>query len=316
MFDPLSENKPNPFLIHFPKQKDISAEEYLYIQEKLREIDIIPLLQKLYPKKGKYLNFKEFEGRCSVGINQKLINIEKDQIPIQKLEKVGSGGDYCIVSCAPYDDNRNILLEGLVQSLHKTGFNGYIYYRIGGYPNPTGKEIKYCGVPYAIKIFMVMEAKKLGFNKVLWLDSALWPIRDPLYFFKHIEKAGGVFQACPNTKGSKEFVFPKIRLLLKDLTGNDPCKSPFVIGGIFGINFKQKKCKRFIKEYLHLVKLGRPFLTASPDEFVFTCLLDKPEFKKCKKDFGKHIKFICSEHTYSNIDEAREQGFYFYHKIH
>lgn len=39
LFDPLSENKPNPFLIHFPKQKDISAEEYLYIQEKLREID-------------------------------------------------------------------------------------------------------------------------------------------------------------------------------------------------------------------------------------------------------------------------------------
>lgn len=316
-FNPLySKQKPNPFLIDFPKQKEISLEEYVYIQEKLREIDIIPLLKKLYPKTGEYLAFTEFKGRCSVGINQKLINIEKNQIPIQKLEKIGYGGRYCIVTCAPYDDNRNILLEGLVNQLHKTGFNGHIYYRIGGYPNPTGKEIKYCGVPYAIKMFMLMEANALGFNKVLWLDSALWPIRDPSIFFRQIEKTGAVFQACTNQKGSKAFVVPKIRKLLKNLTGSDPCKAPFVIGGIFGINFKQKKCKKFVKEYLQMVKLGRPFLTCSPDEFVFTVLLDKPEFKKCKKDFGRKIKFICSEETYSNIDEGIEEGFHFYHKIH
>lgn len=207
LFDPLSEHKTNPFLIDFPKQKDISLEEYLYIQEKLREIDIVPLLQKLYPNKGKYSEFTGFKDRCSVGINQKLINIEKDQIPFQKLEKIGAGGRYCIVSCAPYDDNRNILLEGLIKQLHQTGFNGYIYYRIGGYPNPTGREIKYCGVPYALKIFMMMEANSLGFNKVLWLDSALWPVNDPTLFFKNIEKTGAVFHSFPNPKKYKTIYF-------------------------------------------------------------------------------------------------------------
>lgn len=316
-FNPLySKQKPNPFLIDFPKQKEISLEEYVYIQEKLREIDIIPLLQKLYPKNKKYLEFNGFKYRCSVGINQKLINLEKNQIPVQKLEKIGTGGRYCIVSCAPYDDNRNILLEGLIQQLHKTGFNGYIYYRIGGYPNPTGKEIKYCGVPYALKIFMMMEANNLGFNKVLWLDSALFPLKDPSMFFKHIEKTGAVFHSFPNPKDTKEYIFPKTRKLLQALTGKDPCKSPYICAGIFGINFKKKKCKRFLKEYSHLVKLGRPFLSCFPEEFVFTCLLDKPEFKKCKKDFGKRIQFVCYEGHCLDIDEVVDKGFHFYHKIH
>lgn len=245
-----------------------------------------------------------------------MINLNKDQFPITKLEKVGAGGEYCIVSCAPYDDNRNILLEGLIDSLHKTGFNGYIYYRIGGYPNPTGKEIKYCGVPYAIKIFMMMEARQLGFNKILWIDSALWPIRDPSKFFKHIDKTGGVFYEYRGLGNRKKYIFPKTRLLLTSLTGKDPCKSPHIRAGVFGLNFKKKKCRKFLKEYLKMVKMGTPFLSYLPEEFVFSCLLDKPEFHKCRKEFEKCMNFLRYEESFPNIDESIEEGFYFYHKIH
>ena len=52
----------------------------------------------------------------------------------------------CIVSCAPYDGVRSVLLTSIPDALKRSGFNRYFYYRIGGFPNPTGKEIQYVGV--------------------------------------------------------------------------------------------------------------------------------------------------------------------------
>lgn len=249
----------NPFLIDFPDKKDITYEDYEEIQEKLQTIDISRLLHRLYstyPLKG--LSFESFVRRCTTGINQKLINREEDQFPIAKLEKIGKGGEWCIVSSAPYDNVRNIFLEGLVKQLHNINFDGYVYYRMGGYPNPTGKEIRYAGVPYAIKIFMMMEAKALGFNKVLWIDSALWPVKNIDIFFHYIDEYGAIFHLY-NKSVKSENIFLETRKKLQQLTGKDPCTSPHVWGAIFGLDFSKKKVKSLINEYMSLVEFGTPF---------------------------------------------------------
>ena len=316
MFDPFFEHKTNPFLIDFPYKKELSLEDYLYVQERLRKIDIKPVLKKLHCKTKNAQPLEEFIYRCSVGINQKLIDVEQNQLPLKKLEKIGNGGKYCIVSSAPYDNNRNILLEGLVEQLHSTGFNGYIYYRIGGYPNPTGKEIRYAGVPYAIKIFMMMEAYNLGFNKILWLDSSIYPLKDPSFFFKLIEKFGAIFHAHANIRANRKSIFYKTRKIIKAVTQKDPLKPVYIPAGIFGLDFSKKKCKKFLNNYLYLVRLGTPFLSCRPEEFVFTSLLDEKKFKNSKKDLGLICKFLCYEGDGISVNEAIDNGYYFINKIH
>lgn len=231
------------------------------------------------------------------------------------MEKLGNGGEWCIVSSAPYDNIRNVFLEGLIQQLHKINFNGYVYYRMGGYPNPTGNEIRYAGVPYTIKIFMMMEAKKLGFDKVLWLDSALWPVKNIDLFFHYIEEYGAIFHLYNKSVPSKD-IFLETRKKLKQLTGKDPCTSPHVWGAIFGLDFSKKEVKSLIKEYKFLVKIGTPFLSCCPEEAVLTCLLDKPSFKKAKKNFKLKIPFICLEESEPDIDCCAQKGFYFLLKQH
>lgn len=285
-------------------------------KKRLQNIDVSRLLHRLYsnyPLKG--LSFESFLKRCTTGINQKLINREKGQFPIANLEKIGKGGEWCIVSSAPYDNIRNIFLAGLVKQLHNIDFNGYVYYRMGGYPNPTGKEIRYAGVPYAIKIFMMMEAKALGFNKVLWLDSALWPVKNIDLFFHYIDEYGAVFHLYNKSVQSGD-IFLETRKKLRQLTGKDPCTSPHVWGAIFGLDFSKKKVKTLLKEYMSLVKLGTPFLSCCPEEAVLSCLLDKPDFKKVKKNFKLKIPFVCPEEMEPNIDQCAQKGFYFLLKKH
>jgi len=76
-------------------------------------------------------------------------------------------GDNCIVCCVPFNRIYPELVLSQVAALKETGFNGYYLYQIGGFPNPTGKEIRHVGVPHSFKIFMTLEAQRLGFSALL-----------------------------------------------------------------------------------------------------------------------------------------------------
>ena len=100
-----------------------------------------------------------FYFRCSRGAKQTLIG----ENPVKSLQKIGGGGDRCIVCHVSQDKDSFELLRSIPIHLEKTGFNGYFYSSIGGFPNPSGIELQYAGVPYAFKIFTMMEANILGF---------------------------------------------------------------------------------------------------------------------------------------------------------
>lgn len=86
------------------------------------------------------------------------------------IEKINNGSDLCVISlCTFHKDYPNLLREQ-IKSLKRTGFDGYHISFWGEFPNPSGKEIRYIGIPYAFKIFGVEYALKNGFKKILWVD--------------------------------------------------------------------------------------------------------------------------------------------------
>jgi len=307
----------NPFAIRFSStKKEVSNDDYLDIQRQLRRIDISPLIKNLYFLSSSQLSsYQDFLQRCSRGIHQILIDHEQGYYPTEKLEKIGEGGDCCIVSTAPFDGNRNILLQRIPEHLRAAGFNGYFYYRVGGFPNPTGKEIQYVGVPYSFKIFLMVEAQKLGFNKVLWIDAACYPLRDPAPLFEWIDRVG-IYYNYGNNEVSKFFILPQTRSLLSELAHADISQKIFSI--VFGLKMDTPSTQLLIEEYYKCAELGTPFLSCFPEEFVLSAILTKiknPEWIPADKHF-KWLSITADDDTPEKIQKAKHDGFFFYLQKH
>jgi hypothetical protein len=311
----------NPFKIDFPEKETITEEEYLEIESKLKKIDISPFLNEFYPENQprnilKPWSFSlaskdDFSRRISKALNQTLVD-KKGIPPIKKLVKINEGGENCIVCYASLNGKYENLIQGLPEALKRVGFNGYIFYMVGGFPNPTGKEIQYCGVPYCFKIFTLLEAEKLGFSKVLWIDAAFVPLKDPTPLFDWIDKKGAFLKTHDSFK---KYILPKTKGYLKSLTGVDVLSSRYISAQVIGFDLRRPLCKEFISKYYDLVKLGYPFFSCFPEEYVFTSIVgQKPsEWKE-----QPYEKLVFSEIKLKgrNPSWAKEKGYFFLQKAH
>lgn len=313
---------PSPYDFGIPPQKDLTHDDLLRIQEILqsKQAQLEILVKSLYPtdRRG-YATQNDYIGRCLRGVHQILIDPKKGWYPEVKLEKIGNGGDRCIVTCVPYLNKYPELAREKTEHLRKTGFNGYYFYMVGGYPNPTGREIQYVGVPYAMKIFAMLEAQKRGFQKVIWVDSAMMPLKDPSPLFEWLENNGAYIQGWRAPIAFCKYVLPDTRRLLKELTGTDVLKTYYINTTVFGLKMDTELARSFIDEYFNMLDLGTPFLSCFPEECVFMAIYGQPKYRKWKKKKLCHlIKYAEAgvDDTPESIEIAKKQGKVFYQLRH
>jgi hypothetical protein len=301
----------NPFMIDFPEKKELTNDDYIEIQKKIKAINIIPLLQELYVEDIGLTSFDDFKSRCTKALRQNLIDPEKNCFPQKKLIKIGRGGDSCIVNCCPYNLKYPELVNEIPQTLSDLGFNGYFYYLVGGCPNPTGKEVKYVGVPYSFKIFMMLEAQQIGFTKVLWLDSAILPLKDPTPIFAKIEQEGCflLHEIIPGY--DQRYILPKTRQLLKDLTGTDVVGGRHISTQVFGLKMDTEKTKKFVNAYYKMLELGTPFLSCYPEEFVYVSIFQQSEKDWPSQHLFSVLRFQGSQDIQSEAKILKETNLYF-----
>lgn len=302
----------NPFTINFPEKNIITNEDYINIQDQISKINIEPLLQELYRKDQELVSIDDFRSRCSRGITQTIIDPKNGLYPVNKLVKIGKGGDNCVVTFCSISGKYSDFVKSTAEALEKVGFNGYFYYQIGGFPNPTGKEIKYVGVPYCFKIFTMLEAQKLGFNKVLWIDSTMLPLRDLTPIFTQIEEKGCFLLDFTNHNYNKARIFQQTYQLLKDLTGTDVVNMRHIATGILGLKMDTNKAKEFVSSYYKFVELGTPFLSCFPEEMVFAALFGQNPSEWPSQYIHSIIRYTFQGDVNQEIAQATRQGLYFY----
>lgn len=322
-FYPFVNIEPNPFLIDIPDKDEYTLEDYINIQNQLNTKNISHILESMYAThKNKLYDLNDFKMRVSRGITQKLIDDSSNLLPTKNLYKIGNGcdGRNCFVCCTPFthkinnDENntRFIASQQILKSLENVGFNGYFYLFNGGFPNPTGTEMKYAGVPYCFKIFMMLEAQKKGFDRVIWLDSGCYALNNPQQLFDNLSKNNVLIKKIQTGSNYTGMIFDKTKKLLNLINSNDITNSFYIETIVFGLNLESKLIQKFIKEYYELVKLGWPFFSIFPEEIVFTSLFNKPEYN-----------FLLESQTNSNLqihekkmDEitSKKRGYYFHHK--
>ncbi len=301
----------NPFVI------DVKEPDYKKMERCLREIDVEFMTRWYYLENHGYVGFDEFCGRIGTSKRFKLVEEGKD--PIAQLEKIGEGGENCIVTYSSINANYPIFVRSLIKGLKACGFNGYIWYRIGGYPHANEKDIQYAGVPYTFKVAMMQEAHQMGFDRILWLDSAMIPLQDLSHYFGRIRNEGAYFWGIPMPQDNWRYIFPIARESIKDLTSVDVMEGTTVMGAIFGLDFKAAQCHRFLEVYYKLVEDGYPFLSCMPEEFVLGAILNMPEFKEWdpKNRWEDILPLRCSHPNLDSVEEiekSRELQYPFHHR--
>jgi hypothetical protein len=305
----------NPFLIDIEDKEQYTYQDYLDIQKKLSEKNLDKFLDDLYPNKPIKIPKDVIEKRCKRGITQKMINLSDETVPKIKVHKIGSGGDgkSCFVCFTTLFDIRCDLSGDIVKSLENVGYNGHFLLLNGGFPNPTGKEMKYIGVPYSFKIFMMLEAKKLGFEKVIWIDSACYASNNVDYLFDYLSHNDALFAFFNPNHFEPDSVmnnsYAKTVGLLSSLVGRDIRNDMTINSIVFGLNFNSKNILDFVNEYYEMVKIGLPFLTYFPEEMVFTAILNKPKYSYIFNHAHRMVGSMLYVHE-AHVDKTRNRSFF------
>ncbi len=266
----------NPFLVDFEISEDPTNEELEQYQNELRQHNIADALDSRWRKEQKLARYfqkpvsrDDFFNRLQRGLWQTMVSKKKGLYPEKNVVTLNGGGEDCIVLFSSYDRVYPKYVKSLIKALEEVGFKGNVYYRLGGYPNPTKKEILYAGVPYAFKMFMLEEARNLGFRYLLWLDASVFPLKNPQPLFDLIRQKGVVYKdAAP----LPQFIFEETRRDIFLLTGIDVMKCRHLRMPVFGIDTKVIWFQKFLDYHRNLVEIGTPFFSALPEEFVLTAL--------------------------------------------
>lgn len=316
MVDYFAENK-NPFLIDIEDKDEYTYEEYLDIQKKIENINLDDYIDTLYPDYELRTSLAEFKRRINRGITQKIIDKDNEIMPTKTLYKIGNplnDNKNCFVCCTPLYNDRYEYSKKILESLEGVGFNGHFLLLNGGFPNPTGKEMKYIGVPYSFKIFMLLEAKKMGFDKVIWLDACCYAVNNPAKLFDILEDEAFIFRPfrpdtfAPDT--AINTILPKTLELLSNIFNRDIKNDTNINSIVFGLNFKSEKVDSFISKYYEMVELGLPFFNSFPEEIIFACILNCEEYNSILYSYDdKNMLYIHS--IYIDNNGARNNGYYF-----
>lgn len=276
----------NPFLLDIEKIDNPTEMDYKRLQQKLIDLYIKKYCEDFYIEEKKIntnLMDKElFLSRTLRAANAVIIDKEKNLFPSKKLKKINAGGDTCVVCCIPFNANYVDMLEQQIKGLENTGYQGFHLAFIGAYPNPTGNELKYAAVPYCFKIFSILEAAKLGFKKIIWLDAAYMPLKSINFIQKELELDGVFYTHLPpggfKFRDGKDRIPNATKQLFIRLLGVDPCAVNYVVAAVMGFNVEDPLFEEMAKDYYKLVDLGTPFLSHNPEEFVLSAILGQPKF--------------------------------------
>jgi hypothetical protein len=313
--------KENPFKIEIEDKDEYTNYELITIQDKLKDKskDIEKLIEKIYPIDKEFNTPIGFMHKRCNKTNQILINGLEGKTS-KRLFKIGNGGNgkNCIVCCTQLNDSRYYSSLNINVSLEEVGFNGYFYLFNGGFPNPSGCEMKYVGVPYCFKIFMMLEAKKKGFENVIWIDSACYAVNNPERLFELLDNEFVVFRTFPPGlfQPYDHTVFRETIELLNNLTNKDIRNDENICSIVFGLNFNHFLIDDFISEYYEMVELGFPFLSYFPEEVVYASILNQKRYQYLitNRTLYENNKLFVHE-TYSNKNDAKSKGYYFLQRI-
>lgn len=153
-----------------------------------------------------------------------------------------SHGQYSAQS--PYKKGQERLLNSLVH-------HGFRHDVLAFSDFPNDHYPKDCG--YNIKASAIHQARELGYDVILWLDSSVWAIRAIEPLFDYIVNHGWYFHTNGFDLGQ---TMDNDGLKYFGLTREQAYKMPDLTSSMFGLHLGNPKAEHFLKDWLETARLG------------------------------------------------------------
>ncbi|NGX52906.1 MAG: hypothetical protein KR126chlam5_01212 [Candidatus Anoxychlamydiales bacterium] len=125
--------------------------------------------------------------------NIKIIGPSVNELPQSEIIPVNTDIEdkqNCLVLYTSFNVRYPDGLKRLIKIVKESDFKGHILYHLGGWPDLEGGSLTLAHVPFAFKVCCFKEAQKLGYKRVLWLDSSIIPLVSLNSIFTMIEEKG------------------------------------------------------------------------------------------------------------------------------
>lgn len=194
----------------------------------------------------------------------------------------------CVITYASLNNNYIEGVHQLRRALKNVGFDGHLLYMIGGWPNIEEGDLELIDVPYAFKVAFFRAAKRLGYEQVLWLDTAIQPIKSLDPVFEQIQKTGFFLQG--NNANFLSYV-NKEALDYFDLSCEEASTYRIINSGLLGLNLSQIAPLEVLNEWYQAAKDRDGFYCPLPDQISLSLILNKKKLSKYEYPLSKtHIK--------------------------
>ena len=249
-------------------EKEPSMKDYQLIQKYLK-IGKRPQLTLLQDYQSRCRKF-EIVGESSG---------QKPQMGLIHVHCERKDTDCCVIIYASFNKGFAKGVHRLIEHLQASDYKGAILYRIGGWPNAEGGDLRLAHVPYAFKVCMFREAQRLGYKKILWLDSSILPLVSVNLLFKEIKEKGYFVMGNSHNIGPymNENAAQALGVSLEESFHIPSCSA-----GLFGIDFSCPQAAAVLQDWYMAAMDPWAFYSSRSDQNALSIILYKHHMQDLK----------------------------------
>ncbi|MES2121518.1 MAG: hypothetical protein V4492_01930 [Chlamydiota bacterium] len=251
-----------------------------------------PYLENLPEVSWKNIPKYEIKLRTQIMRDFKLLG-PNDEMPIYEvhhLNVVEETRDRCILIYGSFNDPYPQKAFRILEELRKWGYSGTVMIRIGGFPNMIAEGIKSSPFHGRWKVEFFKEALRMGYRKIVHLDTHATPLNDLSLVFDILEETGCFYVDCgPWLKINENFVQFAEPL---GIPPNEVEDVRFIIGCVLGLDFSNTKISRLFQEWDDRMQKIDQFYCIGIDEMSFMSLAWKYRLTGVPTDYVKGGEFL------------------------
>ena len=181
-----------------------------------------------------------------------------------------SDRENCVILYSSFNKNYPGGLRKLLHSITTSDFRGHVLYRLGGWPNVEEGSLVLAHVPYAFKPCFFKEAKRLGYKRVLWLDTSILPLVSLNTIFDGIKEKGYFIMGNTHTVGPYMNVHAAKAL---GITVKEAYHIPSCSAGLFGVDFTQTIPSKIIDRWYKAASDPEAYFSGRSEQSVLSVIL-------------------------------------------
>lgn len=176
----------------------------------------------------------------------------------------------CVILYSTFNFPYPRALKRILKLIKESDYSGDVLYRLGGWPDTEGGSLVLSHVPFAFKVSFFKEAQKLGYKRVLWLDTAVVPIASLNDIFDSIQEKG--YFVMGNSHMVGPYINPAATVYF-GISYKETYHVPSCSAGLFGVDFTNPLGQKIVDRWYRAAHDKDAFFSRRSDQSALSIIL-------------------------------------------